>query len=160
VEGVYSRAAGGAGTAATVARVTVQIQQRQTAAPYAAGIQRLDPGLFAYAFEGCPVPEQQFPTAGLALGMAEPGRIAGWRLVDAFLAFQVEAAVSGTEAHASEVIGDHPQARHTLKRWVPLVRLVAVHAFQEGRTTGRVAQHLFDFGGAFEGFCQDRKSVV
>src|SRR5690606_39935879 len=79
-----------------------------------------------------------FPYTTLFRSMAEPGGEAGRGTAHAFLAFQVQGAVGRAEAHAGEVVGNHPQPLDAVQVLVPPGRLVAVHAIQKLADAGVV----------------------
>ena len=79
----------------------VDVHQRHGAAPHAAGIEGEDAGFVALTAQCRPVPENDFQVTGLALAVLEPGGVAGWCGLDAFLALEVELAVAGCLLYTS-----------------------------------------------------------
>ncbi|MOA61740.1 hypothetical protein D3C78_1869530 [compost metagenome] len=63
--------------AAADALAAVDVQEGHGAAPDAAGVEGVQAGLVALAFQRRPVAEDDLLPAGLALGVAEPGGEAG-----------------------------------------------------------------------------------
>ncbi len=98
--------------------------------------------------------EDDLRVVGLALLVGKPGFVARQRGVGAFLAFEVQFAIGGAEAHAREVVGDHAQAGHAGKVAVPLDGLIAIHAVEVGGVEAVIGQCAFHFSGTLEGFLQ------
>ncbi len=95
-----------------------------------------------------------FTLPGLAFLVLEP-RLEACRCgAQAFLALEVELALGRAEAHAREIVGNHPQARDALEVTVPFRRIVTVHAIEVRRQQVVVAQGRLDFGRAFQCFAQ------
>ena len=124
--------------------------ERHGAVPDTAGVQRNRVGVTRHAGERGPVPEQDAVVRSFPLRVAEPrgdlavAEIGDARCRAAALALQVQCAIGRTVAHAGEIVGDHPQARHSGEIVRPLRRFIAVHGLQEGDTV-RAAQYSFNF---------------
>lgn len=125
----------------------------QVTTPDTTGIQRKDIRSISAALECGPMSENDLVVAGFALGMAEPGEVAivfGFRTA---LGHQIQRAVSPTEAHAGEIVGDGAQALDAEQVIAPAVWLVAVHAIEVGFGHGIVSQRPMYLAGEFYCFC-------
>ncbi|MCY1540869.1 hypothetical protein D9M68_765350 [compost metagenome] len=98
--------------------------------------------------------EDDLLSAGPAFGNAEPGGVTRRGGLQAFLGLEVQGAVGAAEAHAGEVVGDDPQARHAMQVLVPSGRLVAIHAVEEQRQACVVLQRFLDLRSALERLAQ------
>ncbi len=78
----------------------VDIHEGQGATPDTTGVEGRDARLIASAFQSGPMAEDDLQALGLALFVLKPGFVARWRIVEAFLAFEVKLALGGAKPHA------------------------------------------------------------